>query len=422
MSRDGTTLLKLMPVGGTMSGKARFLSREEAYLYIIDTYTIPDNEFRDPEIPAALAEEGTDQSVTMVRLDPAAAIPALHPHEGFKAAIAAFGADPEARVVLLVQGEKVYAYRIFDTSIGRMGVVRLPPFKPRLSPEHVGLAGKHVAIIGCGSMGSKIATSLARCGTGKFLLVDDDVLISDNFVRNDLDWRDVGLNKADALANKIKLVNPAAVTRARRVQLAGQESAESADSVVVSLAECDIIIDATANPAALNVIAGVSKTAKKPVLWAEVFAGGIGGLIARCRPGVEPPIPLMRRAIENWFIEQGAPPVRGGRRYDQDGDENPMIADDADVSAIAAPATRMAIDCLLARDPSYFPNSVYAIGLAPGSVFTQAFEAFPIGLGEVPPEEEPVKLGDEEAAIELKSIGEMIVSSFNETDPNKQNS
>jgi hypothetical protein len=300
--------------------------------------------------------------------------------------------------------------------------VRLPAFKPRLGPEHHGLAAKHVAIVGCGSMGSKIATSLARSGVGKFLLVDDDVLIADNFVRNDLDWRDVGLNKADALSTKIRLVNPSAVARARRVQLAGQESADSADSVVVSLAECDLIIDATANPAALNVVAGVSHTAKKPVIWAEVFAGGIGGLIARCRPGIEPPIPLMRRAIENWFIEQNAPPVRGGRRYDQDGDESPMIADDADVSAIAAPATRMAIDCLLAREPSHFTHSVYAIGLAPGSVFTQAFEAFPIGLGDPPPEEEPPKLGLEEAAEELKSIVDIIVSSTSETDPDKQNS
>jgi hypothetical protein len=230
----------------------------------------------------------------------------------------------------------------------------------------------------------------------------------------------VGLNKAEALSTKLKLVSPAVTVRARRVQLAGQESAESADSVVVSLAECDLIIDATANPAALNVIAGVARSAKKPVIWAEVFAGGIGGLIARCRPGVEPPIPLMRRAVENWFAEQGAEPVRGGRRYDQDGDENPMVADDADVSAIAAPTTRMAIDCLMARDPSFFPHSVYALGLAPGSVFTQAFEVFPIELGAAPPEEEQQKLSTEETAAEIRTILQVITGDKSETDPDKK--
>jgi hypothetical protein len=261
---------------------------------------------------------------------------------------------------------------------------------------------------------------LARSGVGKFLLVDDDVLTEDNFVRNDLDWRDVGLNKADALSTKIKLVNPVATVRVRRMQIAGQESAESADSVVVSLAECDLIIDATANPDALNVIAGVSRTAKKPVVWAEVFAGGIGGLVARCRPGLEPPIAQMRRAVENWFLDQGAPPIRGGRRYDQDGEENPMIADDADVSAITAPATRMAIDCLLAREPSFFPHSIYAIGLAPGSVFTQAFEAFPIELGAPPPEEEQPTLNTDETAAEIQTILGIITGSNSETGPDKK--
>ncbi len=422
MSRDGMILLRMLPVTGAMSGKARFLSREDAYLYVIDTYEIPDNKFADPAIPSVLAEEGTELTASFVRISPDAVLPVSKPLEDFKAAITAFGADPAADVVVLVRGEKVFAYRAFTASVGKIGVVRLPKFKTRLSTDHENLAAKHVAVIGCGSMGSKIATSLARSGVGKFFLVDDDVLIPDNLVRNDLDWRDVGLNKADALSTKLKLVNPATVVRARRVQLAGQESAESADSVVVSLAECDLIIDATANPAALNVIAGVACTAKKPVVWAEVFAGGIGGLIARCRPGLEPSIPLMRRAIENWFVDQGAPPVRGGRRYDQDGDENPLVADDADVSAIAAPATRMAIDCLLARDPSFFPHSVYAIGLAPGSVFTQAFEAFPIELGAAPPEEEQQKLGSDESVAEIQTILQIITGGKIETDPDKKDS
>jgi len=420
ISRDGMTLLRLLPEAGTMSGKARFLNREDAYLYVIDTYEIPDNKFTDPAIPTVLALEGTELNVSFVRLTTDAVLPGLKPLDDFKSAVAGFGADPTTDIVVLVRGEKVYPYRIFSTSVHKLGVVRLPKFKARLGADHGILVTKHVALIGCGSMGSKIATSLARSAVGKFLLVDDDVLTLDNFVRNDLDWRDVGLNKADALSTRLKLVNPAVTVRARRVQLAGQESAESADSVVVSLAECDLIIDATANPAAFNVIAGIAGTAKKPVVWAEVFAGGIGGLIARCRPGLEPPIPLMRRAIENWFEEQGAPPVRGGRRYDQDGEENPMVADDADVTAIAAPAARMAIDCLLSRDPSFFPHSVYAIGLAPGSIFTQAFEVFPITLGEPPREEDQQKLSTEDAAAEIRSILQIITSSNGETNPDKK--
>ena len=41
-------------------------------------------------------------------------------------------------------------------------------------------------------MGSKLAASLARSGVRRFVLVEEDVLLPENLVRNDLDWRDVG--------------------------------------------------------------------------------------------------------------------------------------------------------------------------------------------------------------------------------------
>ena len=47
--------------------------------------------------------------------------------------------------------------------------------------------------------GSKVGTMLARSGVARFFLADDDILFPDNFVRNDLDWRDVGSHKANAL-------------------------------------------------------------------------------------------------------------------------------------------------------------------------------------------------------------------------------
>ncbi|MCT4372027.1 ThiF family adenylyltransferase [Yangia mangrovi] len=37
------------------------------------------------------------------------------------------------------------------------------------------LADKSVGIVGCGSVGSKVAASLCRTGVGKFLLIDEDI-------------------------------------------------------------------------------------------------------------------------------------------------------------------------------------------------------------------------------------------------------
>lgn len=223
---------------------------------------------------------------------------------------------------------------------------------------------------------------LARAGVNRFFLVDEDILLPENLVRNDLDWRDIAAHKADALARRMQLVQPGVRTHVRRMRLAGQESSSSAETVLKTIGECDLIIDATANPDALNLLSAFAAADKKPLIWAEVFGGGIGGLIARSRPGKEPSAQYMRRAIENWFAENGPPPKRAHRPYETGEEDTPMIADDADVSVIAAHAARLAIDTLIGRDPSLFPSSAYTVGLGPGSVFSQPFETFPIDVGQ----------------------------------------
>jgi hypothetical protein len=166
----------------------------------------------------------------------------------------------------------------------------------------------------------------------------------------------------------------------------------------------DLIFDATANPDILNLSSAIATVRKKPIVWAEVFGGGIGGLIACSRPGVEPSPQHMRRAIENWFGERSATPVRSRRGYETGDERAPLIADDADVSAIAAHAARFAIDLSIGREPSLFPHSVYAIGLGVGSVFDQLFQTFPIEVGPPPQTEGVPELSPEESAEEFARL------------------
>jgi hypothetical protein len=254
---------------------------------------------------------------------------------------------------------------------------------------------------------------LARSGAGKALLVDDDLLLSDNLVRHDLDWRDVGVHKVDAVARRMQLVNPAIETEFWKARIGGQTSAASAESILYDLGECDVIIDATANPNVLNLLSALGTAKSKPIVWGEVFAGGIGGLVARFRPGIEPPPQYMRRAIENWFGDQNAPPVRAGRSYATGDDGPPLIADDADVSVIAGHVARFAID-LLTREASIFPNSVYAIGLGIGSVFTQPFDTRPIEVGPPPAEALQESLTEDERKAEIGKIVELFLALSNE--------
>jgi hypothetical protein len=114
---------------------------------------------------------------------------------------------------------------------------------PRLPPGYDVLAGKKVAIVGCGSVGSKVAVSLARSGVGDFVLLDDDVLVRKNLVRNDLDWRNIGEHKADGVAKRIRMVRPASAAKLQRFRLSGQEATASTATVLSQVADCDLIVN-----------------------------------------------------------------------------------------------------------------------------------------------------------------------------------
>ncbi|HTU12450.1 MAG TPA: ThiF family adenylyltransferase [Allosphingosinicella sp.] len=251
--------------------------------------------------------------------------------------------------------------------------------QPRLPQKYDGLTAKSVAIVGCGSVGSKIAASLARAGVGRFVLVDGDFMLPGNVVRHDLDRRAVGMHKADAVAARIRDINAATEVSIRRILLGGQESAESAGSILQAMGQCDLIIDATAEPDVFNLCAAAARRRKKPLLWGVVYAGGIGGLIARVRPDIDPPPHAARRQIAAWGDMQGvAWEGRTTGHYDLERTGlPPLIADDADVSVIAAQLSRMALDTLVRTD-SIFPQSAYAIGRAKGWIFSAPFDTHPI--------------------------------------------
>jgi hypothetical protein len=249
---------------------------------------------------------------------------------------------------------------------------------PRLVEQYAELGAKKVGLIGCGSLGSKMATSLARSGVSDFVLVDDDILKPGNLVRHDLDGNSLGAHKADALEARLRAVAPRVNVHVRRVILGGQEASGTTASVLDELATCDMLIDATADPQAFNLLASVARTAARPMIWAEVFAGGIGGFVARLRPNIEPAPHRARQQYLAWCEQEKVPWGSDGGKYDVRGDAGPMIADDADVTLIAAHATRMAIDYLVQPDYSGFPHPAYFIGLKKAWIFTEPLDVRPL--------------------------------------------
>jgi molybdopterin/thiamine biosynthesis adenylyltransferase len=297
-------------------------------------------------------------------------------------ASAAEDAEDEVILCRTPNGDLHAAYLLNKSDIAvELAVVPAEP-RVRLDAGHAALASRSVGLVGCGSLGSKIAASLVLSGVGRFVLVDDDVLRPGNLVRHELDWGSVGRHKADALAERLKLVNPAVVAEPRRHRLGGQEANGALDGAVTQLAGCDLIIDATANGRAFNYAAAAAAEGGRTMVWAEVFGGGFGGLVARSRPGLEPDPQMCRARIEQWCRDQNAEPPRAGADYDGTRGDVTMIADDAAVATMAAHAVSMALDALLQRDDSRFPHGAYMVGMAQEWIFGQPFEVHPIDLGE----------------------------------------
>ncbi len=147
------------------------------------------------------------------------------------------------------------------------------------------------------------------------------------------------------------------------------------------LGKCDLLIDATADPRAFNFVASVARSARRPMVWAEVYAGGIGGFIARVRPDIEPPPHAARRQYLAWCHNQGVPWEGEDRDYGgRLADGLPAVADDAEVAVIAAHASRMATDVLLRPDASGFPYPAYVIGLRSEWIFEEPFDTWPINF------------------------------------------
>lgn len=286
--------------------------------------------------------------------------------------IALMGTEPESLQVFLIEAGEQPGLSEFTVISSQSAEARLPANSEQLATLRIG-------IVGLGSIGSKVAISLARSGVRRFLLVDDDYLVPGNMVRHELSWAYMGVHKAEAVQEALTLIAPGVQVDAQMTRVAGQESALAAATSLRDLSNCDLLIDATANPDVFLLLAAIAKQHKKSLCWGEVFAGGYGGLIARARPGHDPNPLSVRDAIHTHLATLPEAPYQNAAGYDVDLGQ-PLVAHDGDVGFIAAALTRLAIDTAMQRDPSDFPHSVYLLGMRREWIFEAPFDTRPIDV------------------------------------------
>ncbi|GJD40347.1 ThiF family adenylyltransferase [Methylobacterium bullatum] len=177
-----------------------------------------------------------------------------------------------------------------------------------------GLAGRSVAVVGCGTIGSFLAHQLAQCGAGtaggRLHLVDIDVLRTANLGRHLLGVPFLHRNKAEACAGYLNAMMPGA-----SVEWSAQDVQE-----VAELRKFDLVVDATGEEAlslALNQAAVDQRPTGPALLFVWLMGNGAaaqcllmdGDAGAACLKCLKPELagpplhPVMRPGVE---IEFGA--------------------------------------------------------------------------------------------------------------------
>lgn len=284
-------------------------------------------------------------------------------------------------------------------------------------PENLnGLSVKSVGIVGLGSVGSKIALALGRMGIRRFFLVDYDVFLPENIVRHVLDWGSVGEHKVDGVCEMLSRLDVDIKVEVSRLHLTGQESTAAVSGTLDRLGQCDLLIDATANPTVFNLMTAAATAFEKSLVWMTIYAGGMGGMIARSRPGRDPDPQTMRAVYTQYCLEHPAPEMQVAHDYTAEDDEGQVLtASDADVAIIAHHAARFAADTLLECAPFSYPYSMYLIGLAKWWVFEAPFHTIPIATDSFCQTETKTQGPPEETANNLEFITELLKKKSNAT-------
>lgn len=144
------------------------------------------------------------------------------------------------------------------------------------------LSQSSVLVVGCGALGSTLASTLVRAGIGLVRIVDRDVLELNNLQRQVLfDEDDVaaGLPKAEAAVSKLRKINST-------VSVEGHVTDVTPKNIESLMADVSLVLDATDNFESRYVINDAA--VKHGVPW--IYGGVIGmtGMTMNVLPGIGP--------------------------------------------------------------------------------------------------------------------------------------
>lgn len=179
----------------------------------------------------------------------------------------------------------------------------------------------YAVIVGCGALGSVLASTLARAGVGKLRIVDRDFIELDNLQRQILfDEHDIAANlpKAEAAARKLRRINSA-------IEIEPMVSDVNAGNAERICGDADIILDGTDNFETRFLLNDLAVKNRQP--WVYGACIGAEGLVMPIFPGEGPCL----RCI--W---EEAPPPGTSPTCDTAGVLGPVVSVVASLQALEA--------------------------------------------------------------------------------------
>jgi hypothetical protein len=217
------------------------------------------------------------------------------------------------------------------------------------------LAGKHVVIVGLGTIGAPVALELSKAGVGKLTLVDRDTLNTGNVIRHICDLHHVGLPKVQAVRNVIYGHNPYAEVFTR-VEDWGMSTSD--EDVTACLREVDLVVCAVGHTPTEEYLNKMAYYFNIPVIYAYAGSGAWSGRVFRVEPGVtgcynchqwkmyeESDLKLTKPDEEKEIFDHGcATPAYPGSGID--------------TGTLAILASRLSIQTILVEHPNSYEPSV----------------------------------------------------------------
>ena len=336
-----------------------------------------------PQVPPAFCRESPSTGLFVKLFEGAPERPPKGPAD-FRAFIEQFGRatiGESMPLVVLLQWSDRTTRGFFCTPAAITVLTDLPfeagPGKRLSDGCRSILAFVKVGIVGMGSLGSEVAVSLARSGVRNFLLVDGDVLQGPNICRHAGSYGDVGALKVDVvkeLIRDVSAIEPEVATRA--VVLGSATNPELHDQVLADLGAMDFLIDATANSEVFCIIAMIASDNRLPLVWGEVFGGGIGGLVASAHPDQGPCPRCVRAGLLASASTWPPPPANTSKDPYGGGDGEPLEATHADVGVLASALSNRVIQLLTRSDET--PPAVTLVGLRKAWIFESPMQSIAV--------------------------------------------